>query len=286
MLSGVRRRPAFWLGVAAAMAAVAGFGLVQHSYTLRTIATETRLRLWVKTIRDVPYGPYPENRLDIMRPRWGAGTPQPAVLVFHGGGWLFGDRDLMRDRVCRRYLAHGFVVANAEYRRGVGPAAEDALRALEWLFEAAPSYGADRRRIVVTGESAGAHLALLAAFQSRPSPAAVVSFYGISDLTALLEKKFIRDVLPEEGAVSQARRLSPIAYVRPGVPPVLSLHGGADSMAPPDQAIRLDRRIREVGGEASEFIIGGAGHGFTEPQLEAAYGVVFGFLARHRICLR
>lgn len=108
----------------------------------------------VETLRDVPYGPFPENRLDVMRRRGTGKAGRPGVVVFHGGSWQSGGRDSMLERVCRRYLAKGFVVANAEYRSGIGPAAEDAVRALEWFAANARRYGADPGKIVVTGESA------------------------------------------------------------------------------------------------------------------------------------
>jgi acetyl esterase/lipase len=148
------------------------------------------LPAWVETIQDVPYGPLPENRLEIMCPRQTAKAVRAGVVVFHGGAWQSGDRRSMWERVCWRYLARGYVTANVEYRSGVAPAAEDAVRALEWFVDNAQSYGADTRRIVVTGESAGGHLALFAAFKARTPIAAVVNFHGISDIAALVDCAF------------------------------------------------------------------------------------------------
>lgn len=72
-------------------------------------------------------------------------------------------------RVCHR----GFVVANVEYRTGaVAPAVDDAILAFEWFAHHAAQYGADPSRIVVTGESAGAQLALMAAFRANVRAAA------------------------------------------------------------------------------------------------------------------
>ena len=187
----------------------------------------------------------------------------------------------MRDRVCRRYLERDFLVANVDYRPGAEPAADDAVRALEWFSARAASYGVDPQKIVLMGESAGAHLALVAAFRSRVRPAAVVSFSGVSDLQALVHTSFVREALPAQGWESAAQRLSPLAHVRGGLPPVLSVHGTADSLVPPDQAARLTSAIRAAGGEAADLFIDGGGHGFTEAQLEVAYRAVFDFLTCH-----
>ena len=245
---------------------------------------ELTMMAWVSQTSEIPYGPDPQNRLDFMRPRWSHGGARPAVVVFHGGAWLDGSRAEMRDRVCRRYLAHGFSVANVEYRRGLLPASEDALRSLEWVFRNASSYDIDPARIVVTGESAGAHLALYAAFTSRLPVAAVINFYGISDLTALRDAPLVRAVLPPDGAgPDQARRLSPIVQVHPDTPPLFSIHGTGDPVVPLDQTLRLTGRIRSQGGDAEELALEDAQHGFSNSQLETAYSSVFAFLGRRGI---
>jgi dipeptidyl aminopeptidase/acylaminoacyl peptidase len=193
----------------------------------------------------------------------------------------------MVGHVCRLYLHQGFVVANVEYRKGaIAPAVEDAIRALGWFCRNAPNYGVDPHRIVVTGESSGAHLALMAAFQSGVEVAAVVNFYGITDLTAMADRPAIQAVLPPGDWKTSARRLSPLTYVRQGLPPVLSIHGTADAVVPPDQTARLAEALRSTGGEAAEFYMPGAGHGFSSmQQVAAAYRVVFQFLAQRGIIL-
>jgi acetyl esterase/lipase len=241
--------------------------------------------LWTSTISDVSYGPYPENRLDVVSPRWSDSRLLPSVVVFHGGGWQRGSRSEMRDRVCRRYLSHGFLTVNVEYRHGIRLASEDAVRAVEWFSSRAVQYGADPRRIVVTGESAGAHLALLAAFQSRAAVAAVVNFYGIADLSRLSDAALLRDAIPDKDVGAVVGPLSPIAHIHPGAPPVLSLHGSADSTVLPDQSVRLTLGLRQAGGDAEVMLIDSAGHGFSPSQLESAYSEVFDFLRRRGIAL-
>jgi acetyl esterase/lipase len=269
--------------IMAAVAGVTGIVVLSHWRSVAERFRRVTLPLWVVNSPDVAYGPYRENVLNVLRPRWGAKKGRPGVVVFHGGAWQFGNRDEMIDRVCRRYLRHGFVVANVEYRRGVEPAAEDAVNALEWFWRQAPTYGADSNRIVVTGESAGGHLALIAAFRSRAHVAAVVNFYGVTDLTALLDRAAIRRALPAENPDAAALRLSPIHYIRSGLPPVLSIHGTADRDVPPSQTVCLTQRIREAGGDASRLSIEGAQHGFTAEQLDTAYDAVFEFLSRHGV---
>ena len=273
------------LGVYIAAVIVVGcVVLIATSKSSRKLVQWLPLALWTRSISDVSYGDYPENRLDIMLPRWSDSGPLPAVVVFHGGAWERGSRSEMRERVCRRYLSHGFLTVNVEYRHGIRLASEDAVRAVEWFSGSAARYGADPRRIVVTGESAGAHLALLAAFQPRSAVAAVVNFYGVADLSSMRDSASVRDALPDAD-VDTVTRLSPIAQIHPGVPPVLSLHGSADSTVLPDQSARLTASLRQAGDDAELMLIDSAGHGFSASQLESAYGVVFDFLRRRRILL-
>lgn len=247
---------------------------------VRTLA----LPLWVETLADVAYGPFPENRLDIMRPRGSSQAPRPAVIVFHGGAWERGSREEMREHVCGRYLARGFVVVNVEYRHGIAPATEDAIRAVEWFCKHASSYGGDPLRVVVTGESAGGHLALIAAFRSESHIAAVVNFYGVADLMAALGMPYVREALPADVPAGVAEfaagKLSPVTWVRPGLCPVLSIHGTADDTVPLNQSERLTEKLRSVGGDAELAPVAGGGHGFSPAEQEIAYLAVFDFLRR------
>ena len=250
----------------------------------RSAVRELAMTLWVQTVPDIRYGTDVENVLDLMRSRVGSQHSRPAVVVFHGGAWESGSRYEMRDRVCRRYLAKGFIVANVEYRRGAGPASEDAVRALEWFFQNAASFGADPRKIVVTGESAGGQLALFAAFTSQVPVAAVVNFYGISDLGALIDQPFVRAALPANDTFASATRLSPLGAVRQGLCPVLSIHGSSDTLVPPEQTVRLTARLRQAGDQnVEEWFIPGGRHGLSETEFESAYQTVFGFLSRRGV---
>ncbi len=234
------------------------------------------LRGWTLTTRSIAYGPADRQVLDVMRPRWPRDEPRPVVVTFHGGGWTEGSRESLVDRVCRRYLERGFVVVNVEYRRGIARASTDARRALEWTFEHVEWHGGDRDRVIVTGESAGAHIALLAAFACSPRIRAAINFYAVTDLM-----RFLHD--PCVLGADELRTLSPLDLVTPKVCPVLSIHGTADAIVPLDHTERLTRRLRQVGVDAEELIIEGGDHGdrgFTEPELDAIYERIFRFVRR------
>jgi len=213
-----------------------------------------------------------------MQPRGPVRRARRVAVVYHGGGWRDGSRQSMVYRVCQRYLAHGFMVVNVEYRFGVVPASEDAMRALAWVFGNVSHFGGDSERVVVTGESAGAHLALLAAFSSARRVRGVVNFYAVTDLSSFAHARADESLLADDGqAVLQ--RLSPLELVRPDVCPVLSIHGTADTMVPLDHTQRLTRRLRDAGVQAEEILVDGGDHGFEERELDAVYKQVFRFVA-------
>jgi acetyl esterase len=101
-----------------------------------------------------------------------AGTgPRPALVFFHGGGWVIGDLDT-HDGICRSLAnAAGCVVASVDYR--LAPehkypvAAEDAFAATRWVATRASRIGVDGRRLAVGGDSAGGNLAAAVTLMAR-----------------------------------------------------------------------------------------------------------------------
>ena len=91
------------------------------------------------------------------------GGPRPTLLYFHGGGWTNGNKE-RSTLIVLPWLEMGWNVVNAEYRLADvahAPAAvEDGRCALRWIYRNAARYGFDLDRIVVSGNSAGGHLAL------------------------------------------------------------------------------------------------------------------------------
>ncbi|MFD7941201.1 alpha/beta hydrolase [Streptomyces sp. NPDC059755] len=106
--------------------------------------------------------------------RWYAKTGAaagPAVLFFHGGGYIFGHIDLFDGPVSRYVSASGVPMLSVEYRRApehpFPTPLEDAYAALCWLHEHAGELGVDRGRIAVMGDSAGGGLAAALSILTR-----------------------------------------------------------------------------------------------------------------------
>lgn len=248
---------------------------------------------------NIAYDRFPTTRLDVLYPKAPSKETRPGVIMFHGGGWIRSTKETMMDSFCLPYLERGFVVANVEYRvAGAAPApaaVNDALHAAKWFFDRAASYHVDQARIVVTGASAGGHLALMVGMTPASAGlgpaipiAAIVNGYGVSDVADLLDgphrQSFAAQWLPEQSGRSDlAKRLSPLTYVRQGIPPTLTVQGENDRTVPHEQGVRLTSALKQAGVDAEMMTVPGAGHGFSKEQWPAVHARIFDFLARRGI---
>ena len=142
-------------------------------------------------------------KMDIYRRRT-ATTPQPTIIYMHGGFWVAGNKEGAILNLLP-WMEMGWNVVNVEYRLGpntLAPGAvEDCFCALRYVAQQAMMYNVDVNRIVVTGESAGGHLALAlgilpesegfdrecAANTPMPKVAAVLNWFGISDVPDVID---------------------------------------------------------------------------------------------------
>jgi acetyl esterase/lipase len=209
-------------------------------------------------------------QLDLYRPRNLSG-PAPLLVFIHGGGWSGGDR--------KDYLVYllsfarkGYVTATISYRLlkdGTYPACvEDVCDAFRWFYMNGSEYGYDPERIAAIGGSAGAHLAMLAAYgwkkegadssSQRPySIKAVVEIYGPTDLTTeyarnhnLVTRFLARSYKDDPDLYTEA---SPVHWAGSSAPPTLILHGTADQLVPVSQADLLKEKLDSLGIPAPIF---------------------------------
>jgi acetyl esterase/lipase len=227
-----------------------------------------------------------EAKLDVFKRRDTTG-PQPTVIFMHGGFWAAGAKETSLMSLIP-WFEMGWNVVNVEYRLArvaVAPAAvEDCLCALRFINNQAKTYDIDTTRIVLTGESAGGHLALTTgiipesagldrecAGTPLPKVAAIINWYGITDVYDVIEGPHRANAamqwfgsLPNREEL--ARRVSPLTYVRAGLPPILTIHGDADTTVPYDHAVRLHQALAKAGVPNQLLTIPGGKHGNFTPQ--------------------
>jgi acetyl esterase/lipase len=227
------------------------------------------------------------SKLDVYVPR-GRPKPHPTVIYIHGGGWVKGSKEQYTMELLP-FLQRGMAAVNVAYRlagSASAPAAvADCRCALRWVGDHAEQYGLDLSRVVVAGHSAGGHLSLMTGMLDPaagldnecpgklpiPRVAAIVDFYGVTDVADLLKEPNRRPFAVQWiGTTSRpeelAKRLSPLTYVRKGLPPVFAVHGDADETVPYDHSVRLTRALTKVGVPNQLFTVKGGGHGGFEPK--------------------
>lgn len=131
----------------------------------------------VRQIRDLSYGMHRKwNILDVYYPE-GTCAPLPTIVNFHGGGWVYGSKEIYR-RYCMDLARRGFAVVNFNYR--LAPKwkfpvpLQDANAVMEWVCAHADTYYLEPENIFLTGDSAGAQLACqYAAIAANPRYAAL-----------------------------------------------------------------------------------------------------------------
>ena len=119
--------------------------------------------------------------------------------------------------------------------------------------------------------------------------AAVINWYGITDVGDLLQGENEKSYAVEwMGSLSDrldvARRVSPLSYVREGLPPIFTIHGTADPTVPYRHAVRLHDALTEAGVSNELHTVPGGLHGrFTRDEMETIYAQIHHFLARHGV---
>jgi alpha-L-fucosidase 2 len=194
---------------------------------------------------------------------------QPAVILVHGGGWEAGDKRTYIRPWFGTLSDAGIAWITINYRlapRWKHPAAvEDIEAAVRWVRSNAERLGIDGERLALMGESAGAHLAMLAALRGRERVAAVVGFYGIYDLPLWIRQ---RGEVPRNIALylpdrenRTLRDASPVTWLSGRSPPLLLIHGAADKGVPVAQSERFCDAARRQRVRCELKVIEGAPHG-------------------------
>jgi acetyl esterase/lipase len=243
-----------------------------------------------------------EAKLDIYS-RMDSSEPQPTLIWIHGGGWTGGNKESQMFSLLP-YMEMGWNVVNVEYRLArvsLAPAAvEDCLCALRWVIRNAKQYGFDSNKLVVSGGSAGGHLALTTAMipasagLDRQCPgteqlkvAAVVDWYGITDVADLLDGENMKTYAVQwlgsmPNRVDVAKRVSPLTYVRSALPPIISIQGDADPVVPYSHSVRLQQALKQAGVDGELVTVPGGKHGgFTRVENQKAYAAIKAFLGKH-----
>ncbi|MEJ6978934.1 alpha/beta hydrolase [Pedobacter sp. P351] len=248
--------------------------------------------------KKLSYIAYPDKILTLdFYPARDAGK-RPCVIVIHGGSWKSGDNKQLPE--LNSYLAtSGYHVAAINYR--LAPdyqnplPVDDVKAAIRYLKDHADKLKIDSGNFVLLGRSAGAQIALLAAYTLKiPEIKGVIDFYGPADMVwgysvpssplVMNSRKVMEDYLggtyhdvPDNYAAS-----SPLNYVSAASVPTLIIHGENDVLVAYEHSLRLQRKLNEKGVKNYFLSIPWATHGFdytiNGPGGQLSTFAVFSFL--------
>ena len=183
--------------------------------------------------------------LDIYREK-GINNSMPLIIFVHGGSWTAS-------------LSYRF-----SQEEKFPAAVKDVICGIKWLKNNAMEYGIDSNNVAIVGGSAGAHLALMAAYSMGGSFGeescesgsasqkvnAVVNFYGPADLTTdyAINRKETNFFIGADYKSQPEKYLiaSPIHYVTKDDPPTMTFIGTLDELVPLNQTNKLDQSLKKV----------------------------------------
>ena len=243
----------------------------------------------VEVVKNLPFGNHGQT-LDIYRGRQGFENC-PVLMQIHGGAWTekMGSKNEQALPLMSHMALRGWICVSIDYR--LSPKATfpehiiDCKEALVWIKKHIQTYRGNPDFIVVTGGSAGGHLASLLAlspndpffqpgFEDEDTRVqGAVSFYGVYDFTDAhqrqkntglkhaLESSVMK--LPLQGNEDIYRQASPLFRINADAPPFLIIHGDSDSLVPVEEARDFARQLKACSASPVAYAeISGAQHAF------------------------
>lgn len=264
----------------------------------------------VRIEKDIAYlGPDRLEKADLYLPA--ADDPArrfPGIVIIHGGGWTGGKKDAAREiNIGTTLAAAGYVCLSIDYALAKPGTPtfpgniQDCKRAVRWLRRNAERLRLDADHVGAIGGSAGGHLTALLAVSGPEAgldppddathscriqaavpmyPHCASSWEGGHPPRAYASLPMFTQ--PHAEAPDLWASASPIRQLSPDDPPLLILHGTADTTTPLDQSTRFHEAARAAGVESGLIVIEDAPHSFhLQPKQRDLRGEVIAFFDRH-----
>ena len=279
--------------------------LTSCSKKLTTIPDKTneQISTTYQINKDVSYGKDAEQKMDIYLSKEAKsyGKNNYTIVFLHGGAYYFSDKSA-EERYIEPYLKKGLNVFNMNYRlkRGIPIATTDLTNALNFLKANNSNYNLNLKNIIVTGFSAGAHIASNVGVSQNNSEypntlndgikiTGIINFSGPVDGLDIVEKIFVdhenasytkagNALFPSERyeSIEKIAVYEPITYFDKNDPPIFIWHGGKDDQIPPETFVEFIELLNE-NKDFVDYNPNGL-HSPNDTELKNAYLKIFNFL--------
>ena len=241
--------------------------------------------------KDVAYGDDPKQKMDVFLPKQTKGKT-PAIILIHGGSWIGGDKINMTHWL--KPLQEAFpddAIFTLNYRlasrqNNANPwptQIDDVDKAVDFIKKSAKDYNINKKQLILLGESAGAQLALVKAFNHDPDHhvKVVVDLFGPTDMADLYTAhhelavlmKGTPEMLPQVYADA-----SVLNHVSKKSPPTIIFHGTADPIVPIRESDSLNVNLKRAKVPVSYITYPGKGHGWRGNAIQDTYSKAIAFI--------
>ncbi|OGX82051.1 alpha/beta hydrolase [Hymenobacter coccineus] len=268
--------------------------------------TDEQIKTTYQVTKDVAYGTDKEQTMDIYLSGEAKklNSKNFTVIFLHGGGYYISDKS-KEERYIRPYLKKGMNIVNLNYRikRGVPVATEDLTNALNYLVTQREKYPLNLDRVILTGFSAGAHIASMVAvtandpaYPNKLAPgikiAGVINFSGPVDGLDVVEHVFMNNEVPIMKEIGMAlfpattdyapkelvAKYEPINYFDKNDPPFFVWHGGKDDQVPASTFEKFVVLLEKDPNKNTVLFLPEGLHSPSTSELASAYEKIFVFL--------
>lgn len=249
-------------------------------------ACENKAKYTYDKYENIVYGDHERQTLNLYLPRERTGTVG-LILMIHGGSWVAGDKDVYSKDLDKWCKTLGYATASINYHyatveSGCDDIMQDISLSLQKIKDFALEKDINIEKAMLTGGSAGGHLALLYSYkhtdESPIKPVAVANYSGPTDLTdnnyyvsenkvgylelfsLLSQESITEDNYLEVEKQAMLMSVSPINYVSENTVPTLIFHGNKDDIVPYSNAVALKTKLDEFGVKNNMITYKNSGH--------------------------
>ena len=230
-------------------------------------------------ISNASYGSDARQKMDIFLPAGRSPEETPVLIYIHGGAWIDGDKsEFLQVKPLAEQIFPGYAMISFNYRlydfvskQNRFPAQEEDVKAALLYIRSKLAEWNLSDKIILSGASAGGHLALLHGLKNRESDIkGLIAFFPPTDLTSLfgfnnLTSLGLTEIMGGTPMTAPAnyQNSSPVNFASSDDPPIIFFHGETDQVVPISQSERLETTLKNTQIRHQFIRVPNQGHGFT-----------------------